>query len=159
MTFRVTVFETALPDFGVTVTVTLHDPAFTPFTEVPLTLQYLAEDAATLTETRDPEATVMPAYLAIAVAVAAFLVVTAGAAGALATGLPEPLAARATVVAGAVVAAGVVAAVVCGATVPWGGAVVGAAVVGAAVVGAAVVGAAVVGAAVVAGAARVTANV
>ena len=41
-TFNVTVFEVALPFFGVTVTVTLHVPALTPLSVVPDTLQYFA---------------------------------------------------------------------------------------------------------------------
>jgi len=41
-TFKLRVFETALPFFGVTVTVTLHDPAFKPLRVVPDTLQYFA---------------------------------------------------------------------------------------------------------------------
>jgi hypothetical protein len=39
VTFNVTVFEIALPFFGVTVTVTLHEPTFKPLRVVPDTLQ------------------------------------------------------------------------------------------------------------------------
>ena len=41
-TFNVMVFEVALPFFGVTVTVTLHGPAFKPLSVVPETMQYFA---------------------------------------------------------------------------------------------------------------------
>ena len=37
VTFSVTVLEVAAPFFGVTVTVTLHDPTFKPFSVVPAT--------------------------------------------------------------------------------------------------------------------------
>lgn len=141
MTFSVTVLETALPFFGVTVTVTRHDPAFTPFNDVPLTLQYLTEDDATFSETLEPAATVIFAYLAMADPVAAFFEDTTGATETGAAEEPEPAAAVAgAVVAGAEVSGACVGAgdVFCGPTVD-GGAVVGAAVVGAAVVGAALV--------------------
>jgi hypothetical protein len=157
VTVSVTVLETALPFFGVTVTVTRHDPAFTPFSDVPLTLQYLAEDDATFSETLEPAATVIFAYLAMADPVAAFFEDTTGAMETGAAEEPEPAAAVAgAVVAGAVVSGACVVAgeMFCGPTVD-GGAVVGAAVVGAAVVGVAVVGAALV----VVAAALVTANV
>lgn len=156
-----TVFETALPDFGVTVTVTLHEPALTPFSDVPLTLQYFAEEVATFRVMRAPLATVIFAYFAMDEPVAAFFADTTGAT-ATDTVAPDPDAANGAVVAGAVVAgASVVAGLVVCDTTELGGAVVaGAAVVGAAVVGGAVVGAAVVGAAlVVVAAARVTLNV
>lgn len=157
MTFSVTVLETAFPFFGVTVTVTRHDPAFTPFSIVPLTLQYLAEDDATFSETVEPAATVIFAYLAMADPVAAFFADTTGATETGAAEEPEPAAAVAgAVVAGAEVSGACVGAgdVFCGPTVD-GGAVMGAAVVGAAVIGVAVVGAALV----VVAAALVTANV
>lgn len=147
-----TVFETAFPFFGVTVTVTRHDPAFTPFSDVPLTLQYLAEDDATFSETLEPAATVIFAYLAMADPVAAFFEDTTGATETSTADDPDPAAAvggavvEAAVVSGACVVAGEV---FCGPTVD-GGAVVGAAVVGVAVVGAALV---------VVAAALVTANV
>jgi hypothetical protein len=159
VTFSVTVFETALPFFGVTVTVTLHEPAFVPFRDVPLTLQYLAEDDATFRETREPAATVIFAYLAIEVPVADFFVETTGATETVAVEDAGAAAATgAAVVSGAWVEAGawvVAGAVLCAATVDCGAAVVGAAVVGAAVVGAEVVE----GAVVVVAAALVTANV
>jgi len=78
-TVRVTVFDVALPFFGVTVTVTRHEPFFRPFTDVPETLHTFAEDAGTLSVTLDPEATVSPAYFAIADPVADFFVVRDGA--------------------------------------------------------------------------------
>ena len=152
MTFSVTVLETAFPVFGVTVTVTLHDPAFTPFRDVPLTLQYRAEDDATFREILEPDATDSDAYFAMEDPVAAFFADTTGAAATVAP-CPAGLAAAAGEVTGAAVVPGASVAggaVLCGATDPCtGAAVVGAAVVGAAVVGAAVVGGAVVGAAVV----------
>jgi len=43
VTFKVTVFEVVLPFLGVTVTVTLHDPALRPLSDEPDTLQYFAE--------------------------------------------------------------------------------------------------------------------
>ena len=48
MIFKVTVFAVALPFFGVTVTVTLHDPALRAFTPLPDTLQNLLDALATL---------------------------------------------------------------------------------------------------------------
>lgn len=147
-----TVLETAFPFFGVTVTVTRHDPAFTPFSDVPLTLQYLAEDDATFSETLEPAATVIFAYLAMADPVAAFFEDTTGATETSTADDPDPAAA----VGGAVVAA----AVVSGACVVAGEVFCGPTVAGGAVVGATVVAAAVVGAAlVVVAAALVTANV
>ena len=77
-TFRVTVFEIALPFFGVTVTVTLQDPAFNPFSVVLDTLQYFEELATTFSETFEVESTLSLAYTAIDLAVTAFLVVTVG---------------------------------------------------------------------------------
>ena len=56
---RVTVFDVALPFLGVTVTVTLHDPAFSAFTDVPDTLQNFDDAAATFTLTFAPAATVI----------------------------------------------------------------------------------------------------
>ena len=78
MTFNVTVFEVALPFFGVTVTVTLHVPALMPLSVVPDTLQYLAELDTTFSDTFDVESTVSLATVAIDLAVAALDVVTAG---------------------------------------------------------------------------------
>ena len=51
VTFNVTVFEVALPFFGVTVTVTLHDPVLRPLRVVPETLQNFEELRATFSET------------------------------------------------------------------------------------------------------------
>ncbi|MEY4045425.1 MAG: hypothetical protein RL644_1693, partial [Actinomycetota bacterium] len=121
MTFRVTVFETALPDFGVTVTVTLHEPALTPFSDVPLTLQYFAEEVATFRVMRAPLATVIFAYFAMDEPVAAFFADTTGAT-ATDTVAPDPDAANGAVVAGAVVAgASVVAGLVVCDTTELGG--------------------------------------
>jgi hypothetical protein len=58
LTLSVTVLNLALPFLGVTVTVTLHDPALTPLSDEPETLQYFAELAATFSDTFDVEATV-----------------------------------------------------------------------------------------------------
>ena len=65
MTFRVTVFEVALPFFGVTVTVTLQEPAFSPLRVVPETLQNFAELATTFSDTFDVEVTASLASAAI----------------------------------------------------------------------------------------------
>ena len=78
MTFTVTVFEVALPFFGVTVTVTLHVPALMPLSVVPDTLQYLAELDTAFSDTFDVESTVSLANVAIDLAVADLRVVTAG---------------------------------------------------------------------------------
>ena len=129
---RVTVFETALPFFGVTVTVTRHEPAFRPFTEVTVAVQIFADDAATFRVTRDPEATVSPAYFAIAAAVTDFFVVGAGAAGAGA-------AVTGGDVTGGEVDGGVVVLSTCGATVA-GGDVAGGDVAGGEVAGGDVAG-------------------
>ena len=59
MTFRVTVFEVALPFFGVTVTVTLQEPAFNPLRVAPDTLQYLDELATTFNFTFEVESTLI----------------------------------------------------------------------------------------------------
>jgi len=140
VTFSATVRETAFPFFGVTVTVTMHDPALTPIRDVPLTLQYRAEDDATFSEILEPDATASDAYFAMDDPVAALFVDTTGAAATVAprvAGVAASEVTGAAIVPGASVASG---AVLCGATDPcFGAAVVGAAVVGAAVVGAAVV--------------------
>ena len=57
VTFRVTVFEVALPFFGATVTVTLHNPVLRPFRAVPDTLQYFVYAAKTLIDTFEVENT------------------------------------------------------------------------------------------------------
>lgn len=69
---------TALPFFGVIVTVTLHTPAFTPFTAVPSTRQYFALDVATLTVTLAPDTTVTCTLLRIAEPVSVFPTFTLG---------------------------------------------------------------------------------
>jgi hypothetical protein len=70
VTFNVTVFEVALPFFGVTVTVTLQEPAFNPLRVVPETLQNFAELATTFNLTFDAESTLSFANTAIDFAVA-----------------------------------------------------------------------------------------
>jgi hypothetical protein len=78
VTFRVTVFEIALPFFGVTVTVTLQEPAFNPLRVVPETLQNLDELAATFNLTFDVESTLSLANAAIDLAEAALESFTVG---------------------------------------------------------------------------------
>ena len=78
-TFNVTVLDTALPFFGVTVTVTLQDPVFNPLSVVPETLQYFAELGTTFNDIFEVDSTASLAYTAIDFAVADFLVVTVGA--------------------------------------------------------------------------------
>ena len=56
-TFSITVLKEALPFFGVTVTVTLHDPVLRPLRVLPETLQNFAELGATFRVTFDVEAT------------------------------------------------------------------------------------------------------
>ena len=46
-------------------TVTLHDPVFKPFMEVPETLQYLVEPGKTFSETLDVDITASPTNVAI----------------------------------------------------------------------------------------------
>jgi hypothetical protein len=53
----VTVLKEALPFFGVTVTVTLHDPALSPLSVLPKTLQNFDELGRTLRVTFDVEDT------------------------------------------------------------------------------------------------------
>ena len=55
VTLIVTCFEVGRPRLGVTVTVTLHVPAFTPRTEAPATRHTRAEDEEILTEMRAEE--------------------------------------------------------------------------------------------------------
>ena len=76
MTFKVTVFEVALPFFGVTVTVTLQEPAFSPLSVVPETLQNFAELATTFNLTFEVESTFSLANAAIDFAEAALDIVT-----------------------------------------------------------------------------------
>ena len=73
MTFRDTVFEDALPFFGVTVTLTLHVPVFRPFSLVPDTLQYFAEAATTFSDTFEVDNTLSFANAAIDFALVGFL--------------------------------------------------------------------------------------
>ena len=77
MTFRVTVFEVALPFFGVTVTVTLQEPVLRPLRAAPETLQNFAELATTFIETFEVENIGRLAYLAIAFAEVNSVVTTA----------------------------------------------------------------------------------
>ena len=79
VTFRVTVFEIALPFFGFTVTVTLQEPAFNPLSVIPDTLQNLAELATTFSDTFEVDNTLSFANAAIDLAETVFLVVIAGA--------------------------------------------------------------------------------
>jgi hypothetical protein len=51
------VFEVVMPFLGLTVTVTLHEPALKPFSEEPETLQYLAWLDATFIETFEVDST------------------------------------------------------------------------------------------------------
>ena len=66
------------PFFGVTVTVTLHGPAFNPFNVAPDTLQYFVELRNTFSDTFDVEATSSLAYLAMDFAVADLTIFTLG---------------------------------------------------------------------------------
>lgn len=56
----------------------MHTPFLIPFTEVPTTLQYLAELGSTFTPTFAPEGTLTFAYFAREAAVAAFEEETTG---------------------------------------------------------------------------------
>ena len=67
------VLEVVLPFFGATVTVTLHDPTFKPFSITPDTLQYFAELDATFNDTLELESTLSFAYRAIDLDVTAFV--------------------------------------------------------------------------------------
>jgi hypothetical protein len=78
MTFKVTVFDVALPFFGVTVTVTLHDPAFKPLRVLPETLQNFLELATTFSDTFEVANTLIFAKVAIDLAVTGLEVVTLG---------------------------------------------------------------------------------
>ena len=66
------------PFFGLTVSVTLHRPFLTPFTEEPTSLQYFDELERTLTVTFAPAGTVTIAYFAIEAAVADLVADTNG---------------------------------------------------------------------------------
>ena len=72
------VFEVALPFFGVTVTVTLQDPAFNPLSVVPETLQYFDEVDTTFKRTFEVESTLSLANVAIDFAEVALDIVTLG---------------------------------------------------------------------------------
>ena len=61
--FNEMVFEVALPFFGVTVTVTLHEPALRPLSVVPDTLQYFAELDNTFSDTLEVESTASSSQL------------------------------------------------------------------------------------------------
>jgi hypothetical protein len=65
VTFRVTVFEVALPFLGITVTVTLQEPAFNPLSVVPDTLQNFEELGTTFSDTFEVENTLSLANDAI----------------------------------------------------------------------------------------------
>jgi hypothetical protein len=78
VTFRVTVFEVALPFFGVTVTVTLQEPAFNPLSVVPDTLQNFEELGTTFSDTFEIENTLSLANAAIEFADADLEVVNLG---------------------------------------------------------------------------------
>ena len=65
VTFNVMVFEMGFPFLGVTVTMTLHEPALRPLRVDPNTLQYFAELAKTFSETLDVESTASPENVAI----------------------------------------------------------------------------------------------
>ncbi len=73
-----TVFEIAFPFFGVTVTVTLQEPAFNPLRVVPETLQNFAELATTSIPTFEVESTLSFANAAIDFADAALDSFTVG---------------------------------------------------------------------------------
>jgi hypothetical protein len=65
VTFRVTVFEVALPFLGITVTVTLQEPAFNPLSVVPDTLQNFEELGTTFSDSFEVENTLSLANVAI----------------------------------------------------------------------------------------------
>ena len=79
VTFSVTVLEVAVPFFGVTVTVTLHDPTFKPFSVVPATRQIAAVLGDTFSNTFAPVGTAIPAYQATFAALAEIFGVNFGA--------------------------------------------------------------------------------
>ena len=83
VTFNVTVLEVALPFLGVTVTVTLQEPAFNPLSVVPDTLQYFAELDTTFNDVFEVESTASLAKTAIDFAVADLVSVTLGKAAAI----------------------------------------------------------------------------
>ena len=65
MTFSVTVFDVGLPLLGVTVTVTLQDPALSPLSVAPDALQYFKELRTTFSDNFEVEGTLSLADLAI----------------------------------------------------------------------------------------------
>ena len=77
-TFKVMVFDTDFPFFGLTVTVTLQEPAFRPLREAPDTLQNFAELFTTFKVTFDVLGTTSLANTAIDLAVADLEIVTTG---------------------------------------------------------------------------------
>ena len=79
VTFSVTVLEVAAPFFGVTVTVTLHDPTFKPFSVVPATRQIAAVLGDTFSNTFAPVGTARPAYQATTAGLAEIFRVNFGA--------------------------------------------------------------------------------
>ena len=79
VTFSVTVLEVAVPFFGVTVTVTLHDPTFKPFSVVPATRQIAAVLGDTCSNIFAPVGTARPAYQATTAVLAEIFGVTFGA--------------------------------------------------------------------------------
>ena len=72
------VFDTAFPFLGVTVTVTLQEPAFRPLREAPDTLQNLPELGTTFKDTFEVERTLSFANVAIDFALADLEAVTLG---------------------------------------------------------------------------------
>jgi hypothetical protein len=72
------VFDVALPFLGITVTVTLQEPAFNPLRVVPETLQNFAELATTFNLTFEVESTLSLANVAIDFAETGLDIVTLG---------------------------------------------------------------------------------
>ena len=89
VTFSVTVLEVAVPFLGVTVTVTLHDPTFKPFSVVPATRQIAAVLGDTFSNTFAPVGTAIPAYQATTAGLAEIFRVNFGA-----KALPDTLTVR-----------------------------------------------------------------
>jgi hypothetical protein len=78
VTFKVTVFDVGLPFLGVTVTVTLQDPAFSPLRVAPDTLQNFDELDTTFNLTFEVEGTLSLANVAIDFAETVLDIVTLG---------------------------------------------------------------------------------
>ena len=89
VTFSVTVLEVAVPFLGVTVTVTLHDPTFKPFSVVPATRQIAAVLDDAFSNIVAPVGTTRPAYQATAAGLAEIFDVNFGA-----KALPDTLTVR-----------------------------------------------------------------